>query len=124
MIPLYNTSDVQDWIRILKNQILGLNKSINNLTNELAEDIDESSKKDIRAQLQNCATRRDELELEVEQLNAKLVSLTEADRKTLCKKLARLIQKGNCLEVKNYVKESIAEIKVSKTDVEVTLNIA
>ena len=124
LIDLYNTSNVQDWIRILKNQIMGLNKSINNLTNELAKGKDESSQKDIRSKLDNLSARRDELELEVEQLTESLATLTEADRSALCKKLSSLIRKGTCIEIKNYIKETIAEIKVSKTDVEVTLNIA
>lgn len=124
LITLYNTNDVQDWIRILKNQILGLEKSIANLTNALTYDVDKDSKEAILSKLQDCASRKDELNLEIEQITARLRLMTEADRSTLCKQLSRLIRKGSCIEVKKYVKETIAEIKVSKTDVEVTLNVA
>ena len=123
LISLYNTSEEKDKVHILKNQIAGLEKTSKNLVKELVKKENKESLVELRAELNDVNIRKKALKEELEYIKASLVTLTESDRKNLCKKIKKLMITGDSLEVRKYLKETISEILVSDTDVKITLNI-
>ena len=124
LISLYNTSDSHDTVRYLNNQIRGLKKASTNLIKEIASGKSNDSIEELRAELNDIATRKRILEKELQNIQSSQISITEADRKQLCIDIANLMNAGESLEVKQYLSRTISEIKVSNEDIEIELNIA
>lgn len=124
LIDLYNTNDEEDRIRILNNQINGLEKASKNLIKEIYSGENDESLVELRAELKNVNARKTAFKAELEQLIKISKAFTEEDRIKLCKMILKLMRTSESLEVRKYLKETIAEIKVSNTDVEITLSIA
>ena len=68
--------------------------------------------------------RKHILKSELARLEAENGPITEDDRKKLCRDIRRLMEDGDSLAVKMYLKSIIREITVSNTDVSIVLNIA
>lgn len=124
LVYLYNTSDEKDKVRILESKIKSLEKAIKKLIAEISSRENDDSLAEMRAVLNDIATKKMAFKVELEQILSTLEIITEADRKMLCDQIFDMIRTSDSLEVKKYLKETIFEIKVSSTDVEIALDIA
>jgi hypothetical protein len=124
LITLYNSLDDHNKIRRIKQKLSGLEKAKKNLIRLLKGLDDDTLLEDIKMELNANSDEKAKLEAELHELETSLDVLTEEDRKTLCKRIARMMRDDECLEVKKYLGEVIEEIKISNADVELTLKIA
>ena len=124
LITLYNSDNNAEQIRNLKDRIRGLEKSTTNLVKAICEVNSSEASKDMRAELEEISGRKHILKSELARLEAENGPITEDDRKKLCRDIRRLMEDGDSLAVKMYLKSIIREITVSNTDVSIVLNIA
>ena len=124
LISIYNTAEDTNIVRYLTYQLQGIEKSSRNLVKKIAKTDNSDVSDALLLELTDLSKRKAAIKEEIDRLQANMVIYTEADRKKLCKKIKKLMETGDSLAVKKYLKEIIDEIKVGNNNIDITLNIA
>ena len=124
LISVYNTAEDTNIVRYLTYQLQGVEKSSRNLVKKIAKTDNSDVSDALLLELTDLSKRKAAIKEEIDRLQTNMVIYTEADRKKLCKKIKKLMETGDSLAVKKYLKEIIDEIKVGNDNIDITLNIA
>jgi site-specific DNA recombinase len=117
---IFNNTGEKGRIKMLKAKVKGLEKSSRNLVKSLCAEPNE----EIRNKLKSISADKQALQVELEDLTNRQQTMTDENRKEICKKLAKMMLQSESFEVKQYLASVIDSITVSNTDIELTLNIA
>jgi molecular chaperone GrpE (heat shock protein) len=117
---IFNNTGEKGRIKMLKAKVKGLEKSSRNLVKSLCAEPNE----EIRNKLKSISADKQALQAELEDLTNRQQTMTDENRKEICKKLAKMMLQSESFEVKQYLASVIDSITVSNTDIELTLNIA
>lgn len=120
LIEVFNNTDEKDRIKVLKTKLDGLNKASRNILKSLRYSAD----KELTGELRHISEEKEIVQAELDTLNKSQQTITEQDRKSICKKIAKMMLTSESFEVKKYLSVVIDSIIVSNENIELSLNIA
>ena len=79
---------------------------------------------ELNTKLRTLSADKELVEARIAELTSQQEYMTEDDRKTVCRKLAKFLKDATSYEAKQYIRSVLKSVVVSDAGVEVTLNIA
>ena len=65
---------------------------------------------------------RDIVEARIHDLRAKQKTMTESDRKAVCRELEKFLKDAKYCEAKQYIRRTVGKIRVSNESIQLTIN--
>lgn len=120
LINIFNESDDNGRIKVLRDKLKGLDKSSKNILMSLRCDFN----RELTEELKRISAEREVVKTELNRLIQEQQQITENDRRDICRKIANMMMYSERFEVKKYLSVVIDRIVVSNEDITLSLNIA
>lgn len=120
LVDVYNSVNPIDEIKKLGYHLRGIKTAINNTTKAIGK----GTTPELEDKLKTLTADRDIVEARIHDLRAQQKTMTESDRKAVCRELEKFLKDAKNCEAKQYIRTTIDEILVSNESIQLTINAA
>jgi hypothetical protein len=120
LVDVYNSVNYTNEIRKLEYHLRGVKTAISNTLKA----IEKGTTPELEEKLKLLSVDQANIEARISDFRARQTTMTEADRKAFCKKLAKFIRNAENWEAKQYIKTMVKSVVVSNESIIVTMNVA
>lgn len=120
LVEVYNSVNPSDEIRKLGYHLRGIKTAISNTTKAIGKGTTPA----LEDKLKTLTAERDIVEARINDLRAQQKTMTESDRKAVCRELEKFLKDAKNCEAKQYIRTTIDEILVSNESIQLTINAA
>ena len=120
LVDVYNSVNHKDEIRKLEYHLRGVKTAINNTLKA----IEKGTTPELEEKLNTLTADRNIVESRINDLRDQQKTMTESDRKAVCRELEKFLKDAKNCESKQYIRTTVGEIRVSNESIQLTINAA
>ena len=120
LVEVYNSVNPNDEIRKLGYHLRGIKTAIGNTTKAIGKGMTP----ELEERLSTLTADRDIVEARIHDLRAQQKTMTESDRKAVCRELEKFLKDAKNCEAKQYIRTTVGKIRVSNESIQLTIHAA